>query len=772
MIAVIFRGLLPGLGCIALLAGTAQGAGMGGPFAFRLAPPVVSGQGEVLATLTLEIPAGHHLYREQTALTLSRGDLQIAWPPSHEKPDPFTKQPVQVFDGTNTVFLRLRATEAGPATLTLSYQGCSAKACFMPSEEVFAFDLPGFAGNPDDPGGARVVDPAGSRGDWQPLSRPASGGSGTDAGSAVGTHVGAMTGSVVETTAGTDSGSTPVMTGTPGGSGSTETGNAPGSQGSPDSTGAIGSPGSPEATGSPNSAGSPGSAESPGSADFPATTGTGSGSPAAASGQAATADSPSLTPTASPSTNLVGPFPTNRSAAASPGPTVAATSPSASAAGPDAAGPVQTPGGVTDFGRLVRERGVFWALLAAFVGGLLVSLTPCVYPMIPITLSIIGGRKENTSVGRGLMLSLTYVAGLSLTYALLGLLVASFGAHIRGFLQGAFFQLLMAGIFLLLSFSMFDLFMLQAPSFMRERLSGVHAGGPGGIFFLGMVSGLMASPCVAAPLAGILAFIAASGSLFMGFFMLLAFAWGMGILLVVIGAFSGSLNALPRAGEWMNRVKEFYGFLLAGAAVYFASPVLGAPWASLLVGLLLAAFATFLGLFQPVTAETTLGERILKAWGVVTLVVGCAFAVSAAGKWGGLCFPGGGAPGGERIVTAGLPAPIWHDRMADALQVAKRDNTSIFVDFRADWCAICREIEENVFPQPQVQDLLRTYTLLKVDVTRNEGEPAELMKRFGVIGLPTFVILDTQGAERPDLRLVGGGDAAVILDLLRRGRRN
>ncbi len=439
-----------------------------------------------------------------------------------------------------------------------------------------------------------------------------------------------------------------------------------------------------------------------------------------------------------------------------------------------ALGSVSTPGGSMDFGRTIRERGLAFAMLMAFFGGLLVSLTPCVYPMIPITLSIIGSRDENRTIGRGFLLSILYVAGLSLTYALLGLAVASFGAHLRGFIQGAWFQGAMAVIFALLALSMFDIFMLQVPDAVRQRFAGFKSGGMAGVFVTGMVSGLMASPCVAAPLAGILAFIASTGSALFGFMLLLAFAWGMGLLLIFLGTFSGVVNSLPRSGEWMNRVKEFYGFLLLGAALYFVRPLVGAPIGDLGVSLLMAAFAGFMGLFSPPTPEAPLGERVRKSIAVIGLVVACAFAVSSAARWGGLCFP---ALGPDRALAAGMAMapeglfPRWHSNLPDAFAEARKSNLPLFVDFRADWCSICRELEDNVFPHRDVAPLLAKYVLVKIDATKNEGEAAELLKRYSVIGLPTLLLLRPDGTEREDLRIVGDIGAAALAATLEKGLR-
>lgn len=407
--------------------------------------------------------------------------------------------------------------------------------------------------------------------------------------------------------------------------------------------------------------------------------------------------------------------------------------------------------GIVDFSGALEKQGMHWVLLLAFLGGLLVSLTPCVYPMIPITLSIIGSRNENVSFYRGLGLSATYVSGLSLTYALLGLAAATFGAQIRGFIQGSLFQGLVSVIFFLLALSMFDLIMLQAPAGLRNRLGGIKKSGPFGIFIMGMVSGLMASPCVAAPLAGILAFIAATGSQVLGFFMLLLFAWGMSVPLLLIGAFSGSLNALPRAGEWMNRVKEFYGFLLLAAALYFAKPLIGTAWAELGIAALLSSFAAFLGLFNSIADDAGMRPRVLKSFGVIAIAVACAFAISAASQWGCLCLPRSTA---EK--QADKAETFWQHDFQAALAEAKTTGKPLFLDFRADWCSVCKDLEMNVFPQPGIRALLERMVPVKIDATDPENSDTNAMlKQFGIVGLPTLLILRPDGSEIVNLRTIG-----------------
>lgn len=423
---------------------------------------------------------------------------------------------------------------------------------------------------------------------------------------------------------------------------------------------------------------------------------------------------------------------------------------------------VQTPSGLVDFARTLEEQGMLWVLALSLLGGLLVSLTPCVYPMIPITLSIIGGRNENQSFSKGLGLATVYVAGLSLTYALLGLAAASFGAQIRSFLQGTAFQAIISIIFFLLALSMFDIFMIQAPASLRNRLVTIKKTGLLGIFIMGMVSGLMASPCVAAPLAGILAFIAATGSKVLGFLMLMLFAWGMSVPLLLVGAFSGSLNSLPKAGEWMNRVKEFYGFLMLGAALYFVQPLIGEPWAELLLALVLAAFAAFLGLFSNLPEDSLLSHRILKAFGIVTIAVACAFAISATTKWGYLCMP---QPINTQI--AAKTDLFWLTDLDSAIRQAKAENKPVFIDFRADWCTICRELERNVFPRPEIGALLEKMVPVKIDATTSTEAVEKVLQQYSVIGLPTLIILSPEGKEIHELRMIGDITAEQLAKNLR-----
>jgi thioredoxin:protein disulfide reductase len=237
---------------------------------------------------------------------------------------------------------------------------------------------------------------------------------------------------------------------------------------------------------------------------------------------------------------------------------------------------------------------------------------------------------------------------------------------------------------------------------------------------------------------------------------------------VLVGAFSGSLNALPRAGEWMVRIKEFYGFLLLGTAFYFAQPLIGAPWAELLTAILLASFAGFLGLFTAPTADPPLNERVRKSIAVVALAVACAFAISATSRWGGLCFaPGAGQGNTGRAGNADIEGFYWHPGLEPAITEARRTGRPIFVDVRADWCAICKKIEEQVFPHPAVAPLLARMVRVKFDATESTAAVKDFFTRFAIPGLPTLLLLDPTGQELTSLRVVGDITPADLARTLR-----
>jgi thiol:disulfide interchange protein DsbD len=364
-------------------------------------------------------------------------------------------------------------------------------------------------------------------------------------------------------------------------------------------------------------------------------------------------------------------------------------------------------------------RGLFWGTLAAFLAGVALSLTPCVYPMIGITVAVIGGRGMRR--GRTLWLTFLYVLGLSLVYALAGVGVALAGSGLAAFLRSAWVLAPIGVIFLLLGLSMFDLFALQTPGSWAARLQALgHGGGPVSVFIMGALSAFVVGPCVTGPLISLVAFVAATGRAAVGFLYFFALAWGMGLLLFLAG---GASSLLPRAGAWMERVKHVLGVVLIWGAAYFTRPLIGERVFFAAGFVCLAAGVAFAGLLTvPRRGAGRLGPAVARlALGLLLLTSGSVWWLTAAR-----------VPG----AAAGDVAPGRIDLAAE-LAFGK----PVLLDFTAPWCAICKEIERDVLARPEIQARLQAFRFVKVDYDSNR----DLARRFELLGPPAFVFLRTDG---------------------------
>jgi thiol:disulfide interchange protein DsbD len=403
------------------------------------------------------------------------------------------------------------------------------------------------------------------------------------------------------------------------------------------------------------------------------------------------------------------------------------------------------------------------ALLGAFLAGLLVSLTPCVYPMIPITAAVVGGAvarqgSAGVSAARAFAASLFYVLGLATVYALLGLLAASLGAALHRWLQSAVVRVPVALVFVALALVMFRVLPLRLPSGLGLWLQRVGLGGGFlGVFLVGAGAGLVASPCMTAPLAAILLETARTGDRWLGFWTLFTLAWGMGLVLVLVGTFSGSF--LPRAGVWMYGVEKFFGFLLLWGAVWVVEPILGSDLYRLGVGLVVVAGVVFLGGLDALLPESRFAARSKHFLGLAALVLGLLYLVSGLGGVLGVKL-GGGARGEEASV--GIP---FVEGDAASLQRALASGRPVLVDFSADWCAICSELDRTTFRDPEAVREAGRFTALRVDFDRS----GDLVARFGVVGPPT-ILLFPSGATEPVRRLVGAVTPGQLVEAMRETR--
>ncbi|PKO84413.1 MAG: thiol:disulfide interchange protein, partial [Betaproteobacteria bacterium HGW-Betaproteobacteria-11] len=424
------------------------------------------------------------------------------------------------------------------------------------------------------------------------------------------------------------------------------------------------------------------------------------------------------------------------------------------------------------------EGGSLGLTLVTFFGfGLLLSLTPCVFPMVPILSGIIVNHGHAVSHVRAFVLSLAYVLGMALTYAAAGIAAGLSGTLLSNALQNAWVLGSFALVFVVLSLSMFDLYELQLPTGLQSRLSATanrQGGSLPAIALMGALSALIVGPCVAAPLAGALLYIAQSGDATLGGLALFALALGMGAPLILVGTFSRSL--LPKPGPWMDGVKRFFGVLMLATALWLVTPVLPA-WLTLLGwALLLILPAIYLSALDPLPAHAHGWQRLGKGLGIVLLVSG---ALMLAGLLGGARDPlqplaflrgAGGATTGTAAVS---PAPTFsriHSSAELDARLAAAGGRPVMLDFWAEWCISCKELEAT-FAEPRVAAQLKDFVLLQADVTANSEEEKALLARFGLFGPPGIVFFDHAGKELTDVRVVGTLGADEFLPILQRARR-
>ena len=424
---------------------------------------------------------------------------------------------------------------------------------------------------------------------------------------------------------------------------------------------------------------------------------------------------------------------------------------------------------------LLRDASVPLVLVSFFGFGLLLAFTPCTFPMIPILSGIIVGQGHRISRGRAFALSLIYVIGMAATYALAGVAAGLSGTLLSAALQNAWVLGAFALVFVLLSLSMFGFYELQLPSALQSRLSSTAShqkgGQAGGVAAMGVLSALIVGPCVAAPLAGALLYIAQTGNATLGGAALFVMALGMGAPLIAVGVAARSV--LPKVGPWMEGVKKAFGVMLLGVAVWLVSPVVPALVTMLAWAALLLFSGIFLHALDPLPAHARGWSRFWKGIGVVMLIVGAAMLVGALAGSRDPLQPLAVLRGG----AATAAAPVADMRFEKVASVAELDarlaatDRPVMLDFYADWCVSCKEMERFTFSDGAVQARMNRMLLLKADVTANNDDDKALLKRFNLFGPPGMIFFDRDGAERDGLRVVGFMPAEPFGQLLDRALR-
>lgn len=422
-------------------------------------------------------------------------------------------------------------------------------------------------------------------------------------------------------------------------------------------------------------------------------------------------------------------------------------------------------------GSLLAGGSLLWTVPAFFVAGLLLALTPCVLPMVPILSGIIVGNAGRGGRRRALVLSLAYVLPMAAVYAAGGVLAGVAGASLQATLQSPWVLVPFAGLFVLLALSLFGLYELRLPAALEHRLSTTSSRLPGGqlsgVMAMGALSALVVGPCMTAPLAGALLYIGQTGDAVTGGIALFSLGLGMGLPLVVAGVLGGGL--LPRAGAWMQRVQHVFGLVLLAVALWLLERVLPAPLLLALWGLLALAVAMALGALTPLAATAPPAAWLRRSLGLAAAAWGLLLLIGAASGGGTLLQPleawaqPASMPSAPRVETLSI-------RGLDALQetLDQAAGRPVVVDFYADWCVSCKVMERTVFAQPEVVQALSGAVRIQPDVTANDALDRQLLQHYGVVGPPTLLFLDAQGRELEDLRLVGEVSANRFLHHLQR----
>jgi len=423
----------------------------------------------------------------------------------------------------------------------------------------------------------------------------------------------------------------------------------------------------------------------------------------------------------------------------------------------------------------VLAGGNLWAVIALFFGfGLLLAFTPCVFPMIPILSGIIAGQGPQITARKAFVLSLVYVLAMALTYTAAGVLAGMFGANLQAAFQNPWILSFFALIFVALAMSMFGFYELQLPSSLQTKLSEIsnrqQGGTLAGVAIMGLLSALIVGPCVAPPLAGALIFIGQTGDAILGGAALFALSMGMGTPLIAIGTSAGKL--LPRAGAWMDAVKAVFGVALLGVAIVLLERILPPAAAMVLWALLLICSAVYLGALQQLPPDSGGWKKLWNGLGLFLLAYGLLMLIGAAAGGKDTVQPlrglglGSGGAAQQHAAFKRIKTAADLDREIAAAAGAGRP---VMLDFYADWCVSCKEMERYTFSDPAVIAEMDRFVLLQADVTANDEQDQALIQgRFGIPGPPAILFFDFDGQELRGYRVIGFKPAEEFADHLRK----
>ncbi len=417
-----------------------------------------------------------------------------------------------------------------------------------------------------------------------------------------------------------------------------------------------------------------------------------------------------------------------------------------------------------DFG----NKGLLLIFLLVFLGGLALNLTPCIYPLIPITISYFGGQAEGKR-GGAVLHSIIYVVGMATTYSILGVIAASTGSLFGVALTYPPVLVGIALIMIALSLSMFDVYEFRMPAFLNKA-AGTSKKGFFGTFFMGLTVGIIAAPCIGPFVLGLLTYVGNKGNVFLGFSLFFVLALGLGLPFLILGIFSGSINKIPRSGAWMVWVRKIFGFILVAMAVYFLKTLFPNPLAydlTLAVTLLLAGI--YLAWIEETKSTGKVFPFVRNVIGVVFFILAVYTAVTGVQAY----IEGRTTDMLKSISAAGgkvtLNAVDWQPYSEDALAAALKTGKPVFIDSTADWCIACHELDAKTYSRAEIIEASRRFVMLRADLTRNGDEKVKAFyKKFAAKGAPTLIFLKPNGEEIAELRGVGFEDKAAFLGKMKK----
>ncbi len=409
----------------------------------------------------------------------------------------------------------------------------------------------------------------------------------------------------------------------------------------------------------------------------------------------------------------------------------------------------------------VIKGGSLWFIIISFFGfGLLLSLTPCVFPMIPIISSVILAQGKGMGAKKAFLLSLVYVLSMAVAYTIAGVLAGLFGSNLQAAFQTPWIITVFALVFVLLSLSMFDVYELQIPNFIQSRLSklGGQRSGVAGIAIMGFLSALIVGPCVAAPLAGALIYIGQTGDALLGGIALFSLSIGMGVPLLIVGTTSGKF--MPKPGMWMDVIKAIFGVMLLGIAIWMMGRVLDENTTLLLWGGLAVFVAINLNALEPLGQHPSWSSRAnVKALGFMILLYGISLLIGGMAGAKNILHPLDPFLSLKQERSVSLNAHKTFEKITsieelDAI-LAENKGKRVMVDFYADWCTACKELEEKTFSDETVKTAMDEYVLVQVDVTANDDAATAITKKYGIFGPPAILFFDEKGQQIEDAGIVG-----------------